>query len=104
MTEEYKHSDHCGHAAAHKLRGKCEMSKNAFIISCSLVARNYSLKIDGLEVSVLISLISDTSTPCVLFDIKLIFARGWFSGACSGSVTSWPSIAVPPGSAHFPYN
>ena len=35
-------------------------------------------------------------------DIKLIFVRGWGSGACSGLVTGWPGIAVPPGSAHFP--
>ena len=26
------------------------------------------------------------------------------SGACSGSVASWPCIAVPQGSAHFPKN
>ena len=26
------------------------------------------------------------------------------SGACSGSITSWPCIAVPQGSAHFPTN
>ena len=36
--------------------------------------------------------------------IKLIFARGWNAGACSGSIMSWPCIAVLQGSAHFPNN
>ena len=56
---------------------------------------------DQCVVSVLIKLISDTG-PCVPFNIKQIFARGWGSGACSGLVTSRPGIAVPPVSAHFP--
>ena len=35
--------------------------------------------------------------------ILIWFFQGeWLSEACFGSFTSWPGIAVPPGSAHFP--
>ena len=34
--------------------------------------------------------------------LNLFLQGDGMSGACSGSITSWPSIAVPLGSAHFP--
>ena len=34
--------------------------------------------------------------------LNLFLSGDGMSGACSGSITSWPCIAVPQGSAHFP--
>ena len=34
--------------------------------------------------------------------LNLFLQGDGMSGACSGSITSWPSIAVPLGLAHFP--
>ena len=34
--------------------------------------------------------------------LNLFLSGDRVPGACSGSVTGWPGIAVPPGSAHFP--
>ena len=34
--------------------------------------------------------------------LNLFLSGDRVPGACSGSVTGWPGIAVPPGSAHYP--